>query len=96
MTISEATNPEEEHNMTVNNYNKITLNDAVFRLLETCYSIKQGKAIERIDNLLTNLYPTVFDFSITEPYKKGDNNMWERAGWRRCGTTKGGLIVLER
>lgn len=62
---------------------KISLDDAIFRLLETCFSIKEDKAETRIHDLLYNLYPSVCDFSIIPPYRKEERDRWRlRVIWK--------------
>ena len=39
----------------------MTKDEAILRLLEECYSIKEERAMDRIENLLNGLYPIVKD-----------------------------------
>ena len=56
---------------------KISLDDAIFRLLETCYSIRVDRAKKRIDDLLCNLNSIVYDFVILEPREIEEDTLWE-------------------
>lgn len=42
----------------------MTKDEASLRLLEECYSIKQGRAMDRIENLMKGLYPIVGDWGL--------------------------------
>lgn len=59
----------------------MTKDEAILRLLEECYSIKQGRAMDRIENLMKGLYPIVGDWGLM-PIKDSPHIWTVRVAWK--------------
>lgn len=72
------------------------VNCAVFRNESR---LKSSSLIRQADQIADVLWPDCRHYTYVDPTKIASTNpgfCFIVAGWRRCGRTKGGLIVLER
>ena len=73
----------------------MTKDEAILRLLEECYSIKQDRAADRIENLMKGLWPIVGDWGLM-PIKDSPYLWAIRVAWKTSVVFVAAEIWLER
>lgn len=73
--------------------------ESIARFSVTSRRIKARNSIRQADQIADCLWPNSRHYTYVDPKKIASKNpgfCFLMAGWRRCGNTKGGLLIMER